>query len=248
MGDGHIRFHHGTGEVTATTIDKELADFYLNQLKTLGLIPKISIKREVLRKFPNGKVCKCKLRYVISVYSVILAKELQKRINTIEDWALSSPPEIKKMLFKGFFDAEGSIFIYNKEKRKRYRFSLCNKNIKLLNLFKEIAMSLGFRGGYITKGDTCCCRLSFDSAYNLFLLYSSIGITINRKQKKVESLLSRLKYLYEKKELYKRAYKITKELRKEGLGSVKIKRILDSKGLNINYFAINDWLYHEAKP
>lgn len=192
LGDGSFR-HQKSRERTSYVIvyatkDKELMDFFLKNFGNwAGFKPKkISIVKEKIKKFPNGKNYYCKKVYLVQIPSKntwIFLKEFKDKP---EKCLIFFRRNHQNWLLKGLWDAEGCIRAQN-SKYLRIHFSNSNKNI--INLYTKLLENFNFK--YAIHKTSKGFNIDILSKQSMIKFIKLIGgITINRKlNKNIQKIL-----------------------------------------------------------
>jgi len=216
LGDGSIIYDEKTGtyRFTLGTIDEDFAKYvYDTIVKWCGLKPLMTYAKGSKKVFPNGVLSKTKSRFVVTLNSRDAVRILKEYANDYS-WIFNQPREIKIAFIKGLWDSEGTVSNI---------ISWCNSDKKLVKTYKILLLdALGIEAKIRKRKGRELYDVYFHKAKYIYAFYKEVGITIERKRKKIEDKIKKwensLKAYNEYLELLKRGWslkKIEEEIRRK---------------------------------
>ena len=236
-GDGYI----AKNLISLGVIDKDFAEYFAYCLeKVYGLKTKIYFIKIKSQKFPKGHTSLCKPQYNSVLHSRQSLKDIlryNKKGFKTKTWRVpreimeSKNEKIIGMFLKGFFDSEGCVNV-----RWVDGYSSNYQALKdIQKLLEKINIKSNFRK---LNRDYEMYQLSIYSKPNQAIFLNKVGFSIKRKMDKLINILKNSsKYKYSSEQ-----YNNVLRLHKNGLGKVKISRIL-----NINSGTVSGWIYGKKR-
>lgn len=166
------------GSLTLGVRDKEFALFFKENLENWAHLK--SVYKIRIDKSNNKK------EYWISLYSIAVCNFL-KNFN-IEELKISNN-KCKVMFLKGMYDSEGGV-----DSTTRF-ITICNNNIFLLELCKDLLKDLGINTTKIYHYKNCGMNYEYEIGRrtDIIKFKNIVGLTIKRKQLKILTLLNSYK-------------------------------------------------------
>lgn len=183
LGDGSLIYTR-TKRFTLRTIDEDFARYVYEVIKEwCGLEPKMYKRRGTEKVFPNNIKSKTKDSFEVVLNSKEAVKILKKYIDDYS-WIFNQPEKIKIAFIKGLWDSEGTI--------SGKTISWCNSNLKLAEAFKKLLESIGIKASLSKRsGRSNLYDVRVYRKMDIIKFYKNIGITIERKRKKLETIITK---------------------------------------------------------
>ena len=223
IGDGSFRYQKSSDRTSYViffaTKDKDLMDYFVENFKNWsGYEPRISIRKDGYRKFPNGITSYFHQVYFTQIgfkNAWVLLKHFYDEPLRVLDFFHK---DHHKWILKGLWDAEGSI------RKDRFGITFSNGNNKVISLYTTLLYEHGFK--YSIHKSTNVFNIDISNENNVIGFVRLIdGITIKRK---VNNLI--LKGL-NNEGLAKRVYTLVKEIPKGRVSTYKdIAQKLNTRG------------------
>ena len=147
LGDGSVYRINRSCRISFEVTSQDFAINFLNSLREIGLNPMICKIR------PTNGISK-QSRYRVQANSLVFGNWFNSIKHEIKLAQMLSTYGSKIGFLRGFYESEGTLYI-----RKKYEtpyISICNTNIELLKLVKDLSMKLSIRfnlyGPYINNG------------------------------------------------------------------------------------------------